>query len=422
MTRRLQQVVLWTAMLLLLSSELSAQENWPQFRGTAAAGISIGDPPVTWNAETGENVLWKTRIPGLGHSAPIVWGDRVFVTTATNSVTDTPSLKTGWQGGTGDPAEDSGTWTWQVLCVDKYSGEILWTKDCAKGEPEIERHLKASHANCTAATDGEFIVAFFGSEGLHCLNFEGDIVWQVNFGRLHSGPYNAEELEWGFASSPIIYQDMVIVQCDCLNTGFVAILDLKSGEEVRRIDREDVATWSTPAVVESGGRTQIVCNGYKQMAGYDLETGEQLWTLSGGGDVPVPTPLFAHETIYITNGHGRSPTYAIAPDARGDLTPGKRESDDEEESEKDDSDDKQEIAEEELPEGLVWYQSRDGSYMPTPIIVGDYLYTCNDNGRLAVRDAKTGELMYKQRVTQGSTTFSTSAVATADRIYFSSEQ
>ena len=390
------------ALIALLEFAVAfGDDNWPQFRGHGALGLGSGNPPTEWDVQTEHNVAWKTPIPGLGHSAPIVWGDRIFLTTAVNSETDQPSVETGWSGGAGESATDSGEWTWQVICLQLETGHVLWTKDAHVGEPAIKRHLKASHANCTPATDGEFIVAFFGSEGLHCFDFDGQLIWQHDFGRLHSGPYDAPELEWGFASSPIIHNGQVIVQCDCLNANFVAIMDLRTGQEIRRIDRDgEVATWSTPLVVTTEDRQQVICNGYYQMAGYDLKTGERLWHLNNGGDVPVPTPLFANGLIFLTNGHGRSPMYAINPTATGDLTP----SDDESEN-----------------SGLVW-QSSDGSYMPTPLVMGELLYTCNDNGRLSVRDSMTGDPIYRQRIGTGSQTYSASSVAAGGHIYFVSEQ
>ena len=385
----------------VIACNVSAQENWPQFRGTKALGVASGKPPIHWNAEDGKNIAWKTPIEGLGHSAPIVWGDRVFLTTAVNSETKKPTLSTGWVGGSGKAAPDKGEWTWKVICLNRKTGKIVWSKDAASGKPEIERHLKATHANCTPATDGKNVVAFFGSEGLYCYDFEGKLKWKVDFGRLHSGPYNAKKLEWGFASSPVIFKDYVIVQCDCLNAGFIAVLNLKDGKEVKRIKRTDVATWSSPCVVQWKGKTQIVCNGYNEMAGYDFDSGARLWTLSGGGDVPVPTPLFQNDLIYISNSHARSHCYAISPDAKGDITPKK-------DAEK-------------LPEGLAWYDPRGGSYMPTPIIVGNLHYTCNDRGVLTVRDAKSGKEFYKRRVAKSGSNFTASAVATKDHIYFTAE-
>lgn len=405
--------------------QTNADDNWPQFRGAQASGIGSGSPPVSWTVDTGENIRWKIRIEGLGHSSPIVWGDRIFLTTAISADTDDPALETGWIGGTGDPAADTGEWTWQVLCIEASTGTTLWTKDAIKREPTIKRHLKASHANCTPATDGQNVVAFFGSEGLYCYDMDGNLKWSKDLGRLHSGPYNAEELEWGFASSPVIYDGKVIVQCDCLNTGFIGIYDIENGNEIRRIERADVSTWSTPNVVSAGGKTQLICNGYKQIASYDFETGEQIWTISGGGDVPVPTPLFDDGIFFITNGHGRSPTFAVSADARGDLTL-EEESEEKKDSGKDGEKaaeviDENDVHDQALPEGLVWYQPRDGSYMPTPIIVNGRLYTGNDNGRLTVRDCKTGEEVYKQRVGEDSGTYSASAVSAGGNLYFSSE-
>lgn len=385
----------------LMSAGAFGDDNWPQFRGPGGSGIGSGNPPTEWDIPTGHNVAWKTPIPGLGHSAPIVWGNRLFVTTAVNSDTDNPAVETGWSGGAGESAIDTGEWKWQVICLQLVTGKILWTQDAHVGKSATRRHLKASHANCTPATDGERVVAFFGSEGLHCFDFDGRLVWKHDFGKLISGPYDAPELQWGFASSPIIHNGFVIVQCDCLNTNFVAILDLKTGREIRRIDRTgEVATWSTPLVVTTEDRAQVVCNGYRQMAGYDLRTGTQIWHLQGGGDVPVPTPLFANGLIYLTNGHGRSPIYAIRPNATGDLTPAEPATGN---------------------SNLAWVDSRNGSYMPTPLVTGGRLYMCNDNGRLDVRNALTGELLYRQRIGTASHTYSASAVAAGGHIYFVSE-
>lgn len=371
--------------------------NWPQFRGVQASGVGLGNPPVEWNVESGKNILWQRKLDGLGHSCPIGFGDRVFLTTAV-SETNAEAIPTGLVGGNGESAVDSGSWRWQIASFDLGTGIEIWRRTVASGKPVIKRHIKATHANSTPATDGKHIVACLGSEGLYCLDMDGNLLWQKDFGKLHSGPYDAPTLEWGFASSPVIHDGKVILQCDCLNTGFVAVMDVADGSEILRIKRDDVATWSTPLVITTETESQLVCNGYRQMAGYDLATGDQLWTLHGGGDVPVPAPLTAHGLIYLFSGHGRSSAYAVSPAARGYLTPGR------------DNDD--------LPDGLAWWQPRGGSYIPTPIIVGDLLYTCGNRGVLSVRDARTGEPVYQERV---GGQFSASAVATSDHVYFISE-
>ena len=426
MTRSLTHM--WFATLVLCVTTASGDDHWPQFRGSGALGIGRGHPPTTWDVTTGEHVAWKTPIPGLGHSAPIVWGDRIYLTTAVNATVDQPPVATGWSGGSGESAIDAGEWTWQVLCLQLETGKVLWTRDAHRGEPQVKRHLKASHANCTPATNGQYVVAFFGSEGLYCFQRDGKLAWQRDLGKLHSGPYDATELEWGFASSPIIFEDRVIVQCDCLNVSFVAVFDLQTGKELLRIPRPDeVATWSTPTIVSNGQRRQIVCNGFRTMAGYDLNSGSRLWHLSGGGDVPVPTPLFANGLIYITNGHGRSPTFAIRPTATGDLTPPALTPLSSELPEIDippQSEDAEPPlkAKQQDSNALAWWQPRDGSYMPTPLVKDGLLYNCNDNGRLTVRNALNGELVYRKRIGKGSRNYSASAVAAGGHIFFVSER
>ncbi|MGE3182823.1 MAG: PQQ-binding-like beta-propeller repeat protein, partial [Phycisphaerae bacterium] len=383
-----------------------ADNNWPQFRGPGATGVADGKPPTEWNVETGENIRWKVDVPGLGHSSPIVWEDRVFLTTAVSNETDTPTLETGWSGGSGESAADAGAWTWKTLCYDLKTGKQLWSQDAHTGVPLAKRHIKATYANSTPATDGKHVLAFFGSEGLYCYDMDGKLLWKTDFGVLKSGPYNMPELEWGFASSPVIHEDKVVVQCDVLNGPFVAILDIKDGKEIRRIEREEVATWSTPAIVkttaqgDAPARTQIVCNGYKQIAGFDFETGKQLWTVPGGGDVPVPTPFVAHDLIFISNAHGdANPVYAVRTNAAGQQTteiPG-------------------------VSSGLAWYDARAGSYMPTPIVVGENIYVGDDRSILRASRAKTGEPLYKERLGSGSATMTASAVAADKQIYYTNE-
>jgi outer membrane protein assembly factor BamB len=417
-TRPIRPFLMVLSLLLLYATPSRADDNWPQFRGRAGAGIGSGHPPTQWNLETGENILWKTPIEGLAHSSPIVWGDRVFVTTAVSAADTEPALGTGWLGGTGKSAEDAGSWSWQLHAYDLASGQLVWRQEVAAGQPLRRRHLKATHANCTPATDGQYIVAFFGAEGLYCYDVSGNLVWKTGFGRLHAGPHGYSDYEWGFASSPIIYDQYVVVQCDCLNASFAAVLRLADGIEVRRIPRSDVTTWSTPLVIQVEGQTQLVCNGYREMAAYDFDTGEKLWYLSGGGDIPVPTPLFAQGLVLLTNGHGRNPVYAISPAARGDITPWNDELA-EDAAEAEESEQPADAAGK-LPDGLIWYQPRNGSYIPTPIVVGDLLYTCNDNGRLTVTNVQDGSLVYQERV-GGGATYSASVVGTDAHLYFADE-
>jgi len=395
--------------LLALAGPAGAQTNWPGFRGANAGGIAKGAVTATvWNAEKSENVLWKRAIPGLGHSSPIIWGDRLFVTTAVNQRKTAP-LKVGLYG---DPAsaEDDDVQQWKIFCLNTKTGEVLWDKTAHEGAPKQKRHSKATHANCTMATDGMNVVAFFGSEGLYCYDMDGHPRWQKDLGTLRASPmvYNdtpdpkGVDLEWGFASSPIIYGNRVFVQCDVLTNGFVAALNLADGKELWRTPRDDTATWSTPNVCADAPRPQLIVNGWKHMGGYDLRTGEEIWRMSGGGDCPVPTPIAWNGLIFLMSAHGpRKPIYAVRTDAIGDVS---------------------------LRDGastnryVSWSVLRGGSYMQTPLIYGDYLYSCHVDGILSCLEARTGKQMYKERLGTGGEGFTASPVASEGKLYFTSEQ
>jgi outer membrane protein assembly factor BamB len=248
------------------------------------------------------------------------------------------------------------------------------------------------------------VVAFFGSDGLYCYDFEGKLVWKKMFGRINAGPYDQPDVEWGYASSPIIHENRVIVQCDIVGgEGFLASLDIETGQEIWRTPREDVATWSTPNFLNKGEERQIVVNGFSQIGGYDFDTGEELWKLSNGGDAPVPTPFFAHGLIYIHGSHGRyQPIFAIRPKARGDITL---------------ANDIDSLTN----QYIVWSIKRGGAYMPTNLVYGDYLYNLRMNGNLTCFDARTGVEIYKERIPDAMG-ITASGVASNGRLYYSLEQ
>lgn len=399
----------WALIFLTVTGAALAQANWPSFRGPNAKGISPDANTATvWNVEKSENIGWQTTIPGLGHSSPIIWGDRLFVTSAVNERKTSP-LKVGLYG---DPAsaDDNDTQQWKVFCLNKTTGEITWQATAHEGVPQVKRHPKATHANCTMATDGTNVVAFFGSEGLYCYDLGGHLRWKKDLGILRASPVvyndapdpNGWMLEWGFASSPIIFASRVFVQCDVLTNGFVAAFDLADGREVWRTRRDDTGTWSTPNVCAAGSRPQLIVNGWKHMGGYDLQSGLEIWRMSGGGDCPVPTPMVWHDLIFLMSAHGpRSPIYAVRADAAGDIS---------------------------LPDGVstnqhvAWSVRRGGSYMQTPMFYGDLLYTCQVDGILSCYEAATGKQLYKERLGSGGDGFTASPVASEGRIYFTSEQ
>lgn len=275
--------------------------------------------PSAGNLETSENIRWKTPIPGRAHSCPVIWARKIFVITAAKESGDA-ELKVGLYGNI-EPVKEDAKHRWLLLCLDKTSGQVLWTKTGCEGVPQVQRHPKSSHANSTPATNGKHVVALFGSEGLFCFDVEGNLVWQKSLGPLDSGYFAVPSAQWGFASSPVIHGERVLMQCDVQTNSFLATFELKDRKEVWRTPRQDVPTWGTPTIEVGAGRAQIIVNGWRHIGGYDLQTGQELWKLKGGGDIPVPTPVVAHELVFITNAHGRmAPIYAIRLDAQGDIT------------------------------------------------------------------------------------------------------
>lgn len=390
-------VVLNVLTLLVLAPALAAEgqgRNWPSFRGPQASGIAEGyATPVKWNVEKSENLLFKTPIPGLGHSSPVIWGDRVCVTTAVSGKAD-PELKVGLYGDI-DPVQDDTRHQFKVLCLDKKSGKVLWERTAYEGVPKIRRHTKASHANSTPAIDGKHVVAMFGAEGLYVYDMQGNLLWKKDLGLLDSGYFEVPEAQWGFGSSPVIWGDRVIVQCDVQKGSFLAAFALSDGKELWRVAREEVPTWSTPTVHVAEERAQIIVNGFKHVGGYDPASGRELWRMAGAGDIPVPTPVVGHGMAFITHAHRGSGLWAVRIGASGDITP-------------------------KTSEGIAW-SARAGSYMQTPLVYGDHLYVCRDNGVLSVHNALTGERLHQSRFGDGMSGFTASAVAGDGKVYYTSE-
>jgi hypothetical protein len=226
------------ATFLLALAASAADPNWPQFCGPSASGVGAGSPPIEWNGDSGKNVRWKTVIPGLGHSSPVVWGNRIFVTSAVPA-TGESTLKVGLYGDI-TPAKGEPAQTFTTYCLDRKSGKIVWERTAASGPPKILRHPKSTHANPSPATDGKHLVVFFGSEGLLTYDLNGKLLWKKDFGVLDSGFYMVPAAQWGFASSPVIHDDMVIIQADVQKNSFLAAFDIRTGKELWHTPRNDV--------------------------------------------------------------------------------------------------------------------------------------------------------------------------------------
>src|SRR5262245_10977574 len=248
------------ALALCYCLALIAQaQNWPSFRGPQASGVSDARPLTsTWDAEKSINVRWKTPIPGLAHSSPIVWDDRIFLTTAVSSADNLSYVPKDYGIGL---AQDDAKHSWRIYCLDKNSGRIRWERVAYEGVPRVKRHIKATQANATPVTDGKYVVALMGSEGIFAYDFDGKLLWKRDLGILNPGFYKHRDTEWGHAASPVIYKNLVIVQCDGHQQSFIAAFNLKDGQQVWRTERGEITSWSTPAIYESKGGAELIANG-----------------------------------------------------------------------------------------------------------------------------------------------------------------
>jgi len=375
-------------------------QNWPSFRGPNGSGVADGYPvPVKWNTTSGQGVLWKTPIPGIAVSSPIVWGDLVFVSTAVSS-DPKATLRTGLYGDV-EPVSDMSKHSWRLFALDKRTGKVVWERVAYEGIPRTKRHPKSSQASPTPATDGRHVVVSFGSQGLYTYSITGESLWKQDLGVLNAGWFYDPDYEWGVGSSPVIWKNSVIVQCDIQKNSFIAAFDVATGEPLWRTPRDEIPSWSTPAIIESNGRPELVTQGTHFTRGYDPSTGQELWRLSGNSEITIPTPVIGPNLIIVTNGYrGVQPIFAIKPGARGDITL---------------------KGEQTQSEYIAWSTKHGGPYIPTPVIYGDRLYVCSNNGVLSAYDVRTGQRLYQERLGGTGGSFSASPVAADGKIYLASE-
>jgi outer membrane protein assembly factor BamB len=384
--------------LSLVLSSLAYSQNWPSFRGQNGAGIADGNtPPISWDTEKSVNVLWKTPIPGLGHSSPIVWGDRVFVTTAVSSAATSQFVHGLTE--TAASADDNSKQSFRVYCLDRNTGRVVWEKIVYEGVPRTKRHVKASYANPTPATDGKNLIVSFGSEGLYCYDLNGKLLWKQDLGTLDGGWTAGPDFHWGFGSSPIIYKQLVIAQCDTQNQSFVAAYNLADGKRVWQTPREEDSSWSTPTIYEGKGGAELITSGTKFFRGYDPLTGKELWRIADGVDVKIPTPIAANDLYFLGGGspNERHAFYAVRAGLRGEIKAAASDA-----------------------TNIAWQNQQIRPHIVTPLVYRGYLYVCTDNGILSQYEANTGEATFRTRLGSGGS-FAASPVAADGKVYFFNE-
>ena len=412
--------------LVATAATLAAEnDNWPSFRGANALPIAEDDPrlPATWSPT--ENVVWKTPVDGLGWSSPVIWGDRIFLTTVVSdgesqeprmglyfpygspeTYDDDPRFEAPKPGELMEREEDIHHWL--VHAFDFETGQLVWTSEVNVGEPQFDRHLKNTFASSTPVTDGERLYAYFGNLGVFALDMAGNVVWERRFDPTET------RLGWGPAASPVLHDDTLFIVNDNDEQSFVVALDTESGTEQWRVDRDEGTNWSTPFVWQHEARTELITAGSDQVRSYDLD-GNELWRFSGLNTISIPQPFSANGLLYVTSGYvgdAVKPVFAIRPGAEGDITlpDGQRRSD-----------------------SVVWDQEAAGPYHPTPLVYGDYYFTLLDQGFYTVHDAHTGEEQYyseqqvlnqevRRRVAVGAGGFTASPWAYNGKIFVLSEE
>jgi outer membrane protein assembly factor BamB len=373
--------------LLLAASGDAGAEGWPRFRGPAARGTLDGQKlPESWDVASGTNVRWRISIPGIGHSSPIVWGNRVFVTTAVSGQDE--ELVLGDEGGI-DLADDSDEFSWRIYCLDSKSGEILWQREAYAGVPRATRHVKSSQANSTPASDGRVVVAVFGSQGLKAFDLAGKELWQRDLGVLDPGLFGDATSHWGYASSPVIHDGLVFIQVDRHAASYLAAFHAATGEEVWKIERDEKPVWSTPTVYEGPGRTQLIVMGGDWDRGLDPKTGRELWRFARDYEVKVSSPIVAEGLIILSGGYRATPLQAVPVGAAG------------------------------VVETPAWTSPPGGPYTPTPLAYRDRIFFPRNNGVLTVLSVESGEVLHRSRLGGN---FSASPVASDGRVYLASEE
>jgi outer membrane protein assembly factor BamB len=393
----IRRAALITLTAVALGSTVHAR-NWPGWRGSDGQGVSDETAlPSEWAPD--RNIAWKTAIPGRGHSSPIVWGDRVFLTTAIEGDV-LPGATAPIHYIQEDPKKPPATFlhpdsmgadkkhTLKVMGLDLQSGKVLWERVAYEGAVFDNRHKAGSYASPTPVTDGKLVYAYFGSEGLYAYDFAGTLKWKADLGDIRT-------LGIGVSTSPVLYRNLVIVQCDEENgeQSFIAALDARTGNVAWKTPRKVSLSWTTPVLVEANGHSELVTSGTESIVAYDPATGKELWRATGLESNSVHTPLVGHGLVIVTAGYPTKKVIAIRPGGSGDITGTDR---------------------------IVWTYEKGAAYVPSPILYGDYLYLLTDAGIMTCLDVKTGAVAYEGGRPPEPAKFMASPVAWGGNLYLTS--
>jgi len=374
-----------------------SSDHWAQWRGPFSNGMARGDAPTNWSDTT--NIKWKAQIPGRGYSTPIVWGDKIFVTTAiptgkpaaapTNPEPQ-PAAQGGGRGGPGAGAGPQVEHRFELLCLDRKTGKLLWQRTAKVATPHEGYHrVYGSFASNSPITDGKFIYASFGSRGVFCYDLNGKLIWEKDL-----GVQLKMRLAFGEGVAPLLVGDRLFLVFDHEGESFIVALDKRNGKELWRASRDERSSWSTPLAIERDGKTQIVVSATNKVRSYDPQTGRVLWESAGLGANAIPAPVYQNGTVYVMSGYRDPKLLAIKLGKEGDLS---------------------------NSDSILWSHTRGLAYTPSPVLFEDKLYVVTDNGMVSAFNAITGEPYYHQTRLPKAATVKASPVGASGKIYQATE-
>ncbi len=371
--------------------------HWPRWRGPFDNGMARGDAPTEWSDT--KHIAWKAAVPGRGHSTPVIWGDRIFLTTAIpTGKGDAPAASeppggggktAGPGGGAGGGAAAGQEHRFVVLCLDRKTGKTLWERTAKVATPHEGYHRRyGSFASGSPVTDGQRVYAFFGSRGVYCYDLDGRLLWQKDY-----GPQRMK-LQFGEGAAPALEADRLILHFDQEGDSFVVALDKRDGRELWRTARAETTSWSTPLVVAHQGRKQVVISASTKVRSYDFETGQLVWDCAGLGGNVIPAPVAHNGLVYLMSGFRDPNLLAIRLGRQGDLTG---------------------------TDAIAWTNQRGNSYSASPVLHDGKLYFVTDNGTLSCLNAATGEAYYRQQRLPKAYSFKASPVGAGGKLYLATE-
>ncbi len=371
----------------------SMVENWPQWRGPGSQGVSAEkNLPIEWSPT--RNIKWKTPISGRGHSSPIVWGSRIFLTTSVEGpvVSGAAAVKhiiNGQEVKLPDTVGADRSYTLKLLAINGETGAIVWERTTYEGRMYDDRQKRNTYASSTPATDGRYVYAFFGSEGLYCYDFEGKQIWKASLG-------GVTKLGYGEGTSPVLFENLVILQVDTElgEKSYIVALDKTTGKQVWKTSRKNRATWSTPILVRGTKRAELIASGAESVVSYDPATGKEFWHAGGLGSHAIPTPLAGSDMVFVYAGSHDKRGYAVRLGGSGDISTSDR---------------------------ILWRHDKGTAYVSSGILYEGNIYVLTDSGILTCLDAKTGGVKYEGGRVPVSTTFFASPVAFDGMILITSE-